>query len=365
MAAIISAERNDWARQYRRIKYRLNLTGYGLTALYLILLVAGGSRWVGTMTDSAVLLVGLLCLGWRLLQFPVAFARYRHDRRYGVSAVPAGSWFREHLLVVGLVLALQGGLAWLLLALWQGAPAVWHLWVTALAVAAMLTLSLVGPWLMSRFIAEATPLPDGERKERLTAFCQKAGFPITAVSVSNAGSDMAIAGAYVSGHGAARRIILDQETISPCTPDELEIIMGHELGHVAYHHVVTMTLADVGGTALVCLVPGFSLEPLSAWLGLGGLAPQALPLLALLFAVVLAVAWPLRWAIARQCERVADAYALRLTGKPEAAINLWHKLAASGQYDLEPPRWVYFYRCRQPTIPERIAAAETFAARQQ
>lgn len=366
MAAIISPERNERVSQYRRIKYRLELMGYGLTLLYLILLAAGGSRWLGAMTDSSVLFVGAIILGRGLFQLPVDYARYRHDRHFGLSELSAGPWFGDHLPFFVLGLVLQGGLALLFLILWKAAPATWYLWVAAVLVAVVLSLSFVGPWVMSRFITHSTPLPDGELKERLITLSQKAGFPVKGVFVSNAEPDVATTlGGHVSWYGAARRITLEKETLSTCTPDEIEGIMGHELGHVACHHVYTLTLSDVGSAALAFLVPGFALEPLSVLLGLGGLAREALPLLALLFVGVLALVWPLRWAIARKCEREADAYGLRLTGKPEAFLSYWHKIAESGQVYLEPPRWVYYYRYRHPTISERIAAAEQFARRQQ
>lgn len=362
MAANIAPDRNERAHQYRRTNYRLDVIGYGLTLLYPVLLAAGGSRWLSGMIGSSVLFVGVLILGRGAFQLPVAYARYRHKRRFGVSDLSAGAWIGENLPYFALGLAGQGALALLLLLLWQGAPTTWYLWVTAVAVAVLVLVSLAAPWLVHGWITESTPLPDGELKERLVALSQKAGFPVSAVYVSNAEPGLTTwGGGWVSGFGASRRITLDGETVGACTPDEIEAMMGHELGHCVYNHSVKALLNDAGAAALVFLVAGFALEPLSALLGLGGLTREALPLLVLLLIGLFLIVWPLRYALMRKQERDADAYALRLTGKPEAFISGIGREAGGG----EPPRWVYYYRYRHPATSERIAAAAAFARRQE
>ncbi|MDF2626516.1 MAG: yhfN [Symbiobacteriaceae bacterium] len=361
MAAIIAPERQDRASQYLRIKYRLDLIGYGLTLLYPVLLVVGGSRWLGAMLESSVLFVGVLVLGRGLFQLPVEYARYRHKRRFGATELSVAAWIGENLPFFVLGLLGQGVVALLLLSLWKAAPATWYLWVTAVVVAVLLLFSLAAPALMHGWITESTPLPDGELKRRLMVLARKAGVSIKDVYVSNAAPGLLnMEAGWVSGFGASRRITLDRETLNAHPSDEIEATVGHELGHCVYNHSAWALLCDAAMAALIVLGPSSALAPISTVLGFGGLTREALPLLALLGIGGFLIVWPLRYAITRACERAADAFALRLTGKPEPYIRRFKREAVGP----EPPRWVYYYRHRHPLISDRIADAEEFDRRQ-
>lgn len=75
----------------------------------------------------------------------------------------------------------------------------------------------------------------------------------------------------------------------------------------------------------------------------------------------MAVATPLGNAFSRWRERMADEYALRMTGKPEAFVSVMVKLANQNLAEVDPEPWVEFILHSHPAIGKRIRRAESVA----
>lgn len=358
MAPIAPNDRWGRARVYRRIQYRRTLISYALSALYLTALIAGGSRWLGRIAAHPVLYVAALFLGLALVGLPADCYGHLQARRAGLSNERTGSWLVDQMkgILVALLIqvVLAGGLLWL----WTVLPRTWHFWTAAVAVAVDLTLVLLTPGVILPWLHTYAPLADEEIKARLRSLCERAGIPVQGVYVSEVRSTQSSWDAVLTGLGPARRIILSDTILEACTPEEIEVVISHELGHHRHRHLQKRSL----GTAMLLgagiLILGYALPPLSALLGLGGLTKEALPLLGGLVILLGLPLLPALLALARHWERIADAFALQLTGNPEAYVSVMKSLAVINLVDLAPPRWVYYFQYAHPTIPERIALAE-------
>jgi STE24 endopeptidase len=60
-------------------------------------------------------------------------------------------------------------------------------------------------------------------------------------------------------------------------------------------------------------------------------------------------------------ERRADAFALELSGAPDAFISFQRAIALQNVADLTPPRWVKTLLATHPTTTERIGAAVAYS----
>jgi STE24 endopeptidase len=144
--------------------------------------------------------------------------------------------------------------------------------------------------------------------------------------------------AYVVGMLGTMRIVMFDSTLTRCTPEEIQMIMGHEMGHYVSNHV----WKGVGFfAALIVLVLLFArwgfARVLRRWPGTGieGIADLAgLPLLWLLVSAAALVATPLANTFIRSQEAEADGFGLEASRQPDAAATVFLKL---GEYrDLEP-----------------------------
>jgi STE24 endopeptidase len=166
------------------------------------------------------------------------------------------------------------------------------------------------------------------------------------------------ANAALTGIGGTRRIILGDTLLNEFTPDEVEAVIAHELGHHVNRDIpagiLVSTLITLVGLFLVSLGLGWGAHAF----GFSGPADiGALPLLALAFGLFGVLTLPLNNAYSRWREARADAYALAATNNPQAFAAAMTRLANQNLADADPERWVVVLLHSHPPIRDRLAMA--------
>src|SRR5262249_39182291 len=149
------------------------------------------------------------------------------------------------------------------------------------------------------------------------------------------------ANAALTGLGRSRRVLLGDTLLDEFSPEEIEVVFAHELGHHVYRHIikgmVLSVLLTAGGLWLVDVI----LRHAAPALGHTGLAdPAALPLLLLVLTVFGLLLAPAQNALSRFFERQCDRYALDRTANPEAYRSAFTRLARMNKSDPDPNRLV-------------------------
>jgi STE24 endopeptidase len=83
----------------------------------------------------------------------------------------------------------------------------------------------------------------------------------------------------------------------------------------------------------------------------------AFPALGLIFGAYGLITMPIENAVSRWRERMADDYALQVTGKKEAFASAFTRLANQNLGEVDPEKWVVFMFYSHPPLGERIAKA--------
>jgi len=91
------------------------------------------------------------------------------------------------------------------------------------------------PWMM-RLVLGLKPLPAGPLAERLLAASRRLKFRCSGILVWNTRSGMANA-MVVGVLPWLRYVVLTDRLIAEMTPDEVEAVFGHEVGHVKHRHM--------------------------------------------------------------------------------------------------------------------------------
>lgn len=363
----------DQASTYHRLQLWLSLLSLLLAAGYLgALIVTGASMRLGSALAGLTprwwlqLPLALLLLGgaYRLLTFPLGWVRgFWLPRRFGLLHQPFSRWLWDAAKAA----ALGGGLgllgAEIVYALLRATPW-WWLWGALVFFLATALLTLVTPvWLVPLFY-RLEPLPDGELKDRLLKLAGKAGVPVLGVWVTDQSRKSRTANAAVTGLAGTRRIILFDTLIARFTPDEVEVVLAHELGHHAHGDIWRGLLVQGALTLVSFLVADHLLRAGGAALGLGGPADLAgLPLFGLIVMALSLVALPLGNGWSRRVEREADDFALRTTGAVEAFIAAMERLADLNLAERRPHRVKEFLFYSHPSIGRRVARARAIERR--
>jgi STE24 endopeptidase len=154
---------------------------------------------------------------------------------------------------------------------------------------------------------------------------------------------------------------LGDTLINEFTPDEIETVLAHELGHHVNHDIPLMMTFGTLSTLSSLFVASFALDWAVAFFRFYEPAdPAAFPALLLVLTLYGLVTMPLDNAFSRSCERLADIYALEVTDKPEAFASAMTRLANQNVGEVDPEKWVVFLFYSHPPLEERIAMARNW-----
>ncbi len=233
-------------------------------------------------------------------------------------------------------------------------------WWWALAAPLFAALALLMTFTSPYLIAKTERLRDSQTVADVRTLSAREGIPGTRAEVQNVHRYTTAPNAEAAGFGVSRRLILwDTLLNGRFNRREVAVVVAHELGHLAHHH----TLRRVGWL-LLFLIPAAALVAL-ATSRRGGLArPEAVPVAVLVFVVLQLVTAPLMNIVSRHEESEADWSALRATRDPQAARELFVRLATSSHADPNPPAWAFVLYADHPTIAQRIAMVDAWQARQ-
>ncbi|HEY8325492.1 MAG TPA: M48 family metallopeptidase [Ktedonobacterales bacterium] len=377
--ATLDADRQEQARRYSHQQQWLSLAGLALSAALVgVLLFSGLSFWLRDtlavvpawqpFADWAPLRVGAYFLALFIAAFVIGlplsyYSGYVLSRRNGISTQSLGGWLADEAkgLLLSLVfelLAVEG-----LYALLAASPRWWWLWAGAALLCLTTLLANLAPVLLLPIFYKLTPLPDGEVKSRSLALATQAHLRVRGIYSMNMSARTTAANAMVMGLGATRRIVIGDTLLDHYTPDEIETVVAHELGHQAHWDIPKLILTQsaimLGGLAIVQFILSATLGAVSQYHGLAD--PATMPLIAATLGVFGLVTLPLSNGFSRWVEHRADVYALRATGMTGAFISAMTRLANQNLAEAYPSPIIEFLLYNHPSIGRRLAFGRAWA----
>jgi STE24 endopeptidase len=344
-----------------------------LSTLYLLAwLFFGWARflagWLRTFsTNDWLLVLGFVMIFGGisgLLELPLSFySGYLLPHRFGMSNQDLKSWVIDQLkgAAIGVPLGLIVlELVYLALRL-TGAG--WWLWTGAGLLVFTVLLTNLAPVLIMPLFNKYVPLGEehADLAERLMGLAERAGTRVRGVFKFDMSKRTKSANAALSGIGNTRRIVLGDTLIDEFSPDEIESVLAHELGHQVHKDIPILigfsTMLTLGGLFLASLGLNWAVR----YFGFSGPADVAgMPALGLVLGAFGLVTQPLNNAFSRWRERLADEYSLQSTGKTGAFASAFTRLANQNLSEVDPEKWVVFMFYDHPPLGERIRMAENW-----
>ncbi len=360
-AAEIPASSHRTAADYTVAKGRLDLIEIPLDALVVLLLTFGGGlAWLdgllrpqlGDGLLHGVALIGAVVVLTSAVSLPAsAYRTFVIEQQFGFNKMtPAmfiGDLLRNALLGTALGLPLLAAVLWLMGAMGP----LWWLYVWAVWVGFNLLVLAVYPTFIAPFFNKFSPLEDSALEARVRTLLERCGFQAQGLFVMDGSRRSSHGNAYFTGLGRSKRIVFFDTLLARLTPEEIEAVLAHELGHFKLRHVAKR-IAWTFAASLVFLA-------LLAWLAaqpwfhasLGVDQPSTAMALLLFFTVLPSFTFllsPLFAWYSRRHEFEADHYAARNASAPDlvrALVKLYKDNAStltpdpvhSMFYDSHPP----------------------------
>ncbi len=320
---------------------------------------AGGRPWLAlTLCATSLLLL------YRVLLLPLdLYGGYLREHAYGLSTQGLAGWSQDWLkglLVQGVLLLPAVNLLYVFI---RRDPLRWFIPATGTVGSLIVLLTFLAPVLIDPLFHTFTPIKDADLKVRVLKLAERAGIAVGQVIEADASRRTLKANAYVTGFGRTKRIVLYDTLLRRATPEEMEVVVAHEIGHRKHLHI----WKGVGLSILALFLGLWVAAAVLRWGSGRGLLmhpadPAGLALLALLLFVLNLVTLPLQNAISRHFERQADLAALELTGNRQAYVRVEVDLARANLADILPPRWAVLLLYTHPPVLERIALAGPLAS---
>lgn len=359
------------ARRYNKIHRWLGFADFIISAVFLVLLLITG--WTGWLRDLALrrgfqnytlavfIYLFFLLLISKVLTFGLDYYGLRLEQKFQLSTQKFRSWMWDEAkgFLVGLVLAAI--IVELLYFVIRQSPQHWWLITWALFMVLFIVLAQIAPVALFPLFYKFEPLDDEDLRRRLIHLGERAGTRVRGIYRWKLSEKSKKANAALTGLGATRRIILADTLLDNYSPDEIEAVLAHELGHHVHRHIFKSILVQAGITLLGFWVANWVLHYAVDHRLFDELSDFAnLPLLALTATVLSLLLMPALNAYSRYNERQADRYAFESIVSVGPFISSMNKLAQQNLAERTPSKWVEWLFHSHPAISKRVAAAETW-----
>src|SRR5256886_16143733 len=151
-------------------------------------------------------------------------------------------------------------------------PQTWWLWVALVLLFFSVVMANLAPVLILPIFYKFTPLPEGDLAKRLLALAERAHTRVRGVFTMQMSSKTTAANAALMGLGNTRRIVVGDTMLDRYTPDEIEVVLAHELGHHVHRDIwkliISQSILTLGGLYLINLLLHWAVDTQHYYQGL-------------------------------------------------------------------------------------------------
>ena len=304
-----------------------------------------------------------------LLGLPLSiYEGFFRERQYGLMNQTFGAWFVDQGKGLGITIVL-GGLAIMgLVAIVRRLPRAWPYVGAVVSIGFAMIAALIAPVYLAPMFNKYTLLEDAAVRDPILRLARQNGIPATHVYQVDASRQSNRVSANVSGFLGTERITLNDNLLRRSSPQAIQAVMGHEMGHYVLNHVYKslsfLTILFVAYFAGLRAMLESALARWGARWSLRGITDTAtLPLAILALSILGFLSTPIQNTLTRTQEYEADIFGLNTSRQPdgfaEAALML-------GEYrKLEPGPWEEILFFDHPSGRTRIHAAMRWKAENQ
>ena len=371
LEGIYDPEKYKKSQQYSKVNTRFSLlTSTFSLILILAMLFAGGfgilDEWVRSVTDSiylrTLLFFGVLGFAADILSTPFSvYGTFVIEEKFGFNKTTVKTFILDKLKGYLLSAIIGGGLLMFILWAWLSTGNWFWLIVLGGMSAFMIFMAMFYTQLIVPLFNKQTPLEEGELRNAINDFANKAGFKLKNVFVIDGSRRSTKANAYFSGLGPKKRIVLYDTLMNDLEKDEIVAVLAHEVGHYKKKHVLKGMVMSIVQSALMIFLLSIAIgqpvlsqaigaEEASFYMGLIAFG--------LLFSPISFITGIFSNMLSRKYEYQADHYAKNY-GLGKKLIGSLIKLSVKNLSNLTPHPAYVFFHYSHPTLLQRKKIIES------
>ena len=368
-AEIFNADEYAKSLEYGTAKYKVErLTSTLNTVVMLSAIILGWFAWLDEAIRERIsnnLLVtvaffGVLILAVMLANLPVSYySTFVIEEKFGFNKTTKKLFVVDSIKQIVLSIALGLPVIYLIAWIYQSLES--QFWLVGwLAVSAIsLFMFIFGTRIFLPMFNKLKPLPEGELRSEVEAYCQSQGFPLSKLWEMDASKRSTKLNAFFSGMGKVKIIGLYDTLIEKLTTKETVAVLAHEVGHYKRKHVFTMFAFSNVQTLVIFVLLGSLLGNPNLSKALGSETPSfhiSMIAFFMLFTPVSTLLGLVNNSFSRYNEYQADQYSIdTYPGAREHMYTALKKLSVESLKNLNPHPWYVAVHYTHPPILERLA----------
>lgn len=337
---------------------------------FVLIFLAISQGWFGSL-DAWVrpyapisLITPLLFFGVLFLVsyvFGIPFSLYRQfviEEKYGFNKMTMRTFWMDKLKGILLTFLIGG----LLMAVFMyfiefTGRTFWIYFWGVIVLFTLLANLFYTSWILPLF-NKLTPLPEGELKSSIQAYCDKVNFPLKNIFVMDGSRRSSKGNAFFSGLGKRKKVVLFDTLIERHTTEELTAVFAHEVGHFKKKHILFSTIFSIALMGFMLYLLSLMIFNTQVSWALGGVSTAVhLNLLAfgILYSPISHIIGLVSNLMSRKNEYEADAYA-KETYAGEPLMTALKKMTSDHLSNLTPHPAYVFMHYSHPTLLQRVKA---------
>ena len=373
-ASEVSLDAHQRAADYTAAKTRLGLVSVLVdTALVLWLTFGGGvqrmyelaARWFDGEIARGLVLIALVAVVTTVIELPLGLYRtFRIEERFGFNKMTPALYWLDFLKNTALAAAFGLPLAACVLWLMDVAGDYWWFYAWLVWVVFNLFVLAIYPTWIAPLFNRFSPMNDPELRERVERLLQRCGFKVKGLLVMDGSRRSSHGNAYFTGFGSSKRIVFFDTLLTRLTPQEVEAVLAHELGHFRLRHVVKRIAWIFAASLAFLWLLDYVMHQEWFYVGLNVDARSIAVALVLFFMVVPSFTFllqPLFSSYSRKHEFEADTYAAQNASARDlvsALVKLYKDNASthtpdpvqSAFYDSHPPALIRIAKLQSSSV---------------
>jgi len=353
-------------QEYKKVNERFSLltSSFSFLVILLMLFLGGFSLvdgWARDITAQPILIVlvffAILGLGADLVGTPFSlYDIFIIEERFGFNKTTPKIFVMDKLKGWLLGAIIGGGLLALVVWFYHVTGSLFWIYAWILATVFSVFMAMFYSSLIVPLFNKQTPLEEGELRDAIKSFSEKAGFRLTNIYVIDGSKRSTKANAYFTGLGPKKRIVLYDTLIKDLSVKEIVAVLAHEIGHYKKKHTLTGMITGIVQTGLTLFILSLFIGNPVLSAALGSKQPSfhmGLIAFGILYSPISMLTGLVMNYVSRRNEYAADRYVKENYEARELAGAL-KKLSSKNLSNLTPHPAYVFFHYSHPTLLQRV-----------
>lgn len=349
------------AGNYVIAKERLSIISSAIEYITFVFWFGFGLEWLwsidpqSTAISHTIMLVWVfLALGYLIsLPFDI-YTTFKVDKKFGFTQTTPALFIKDNIISAVITLIVSAAII-AIVDMIISSSEMWWLYTFIFLMVVVVLLNIFFPIVRAAFFDKLSPVPEGELKDRLTKLFEENGFNSSGLFVSDASKRDSRLNAYFAGLGAKKRVVLYDTLVEKLSIEELEAVLGHELGHYTNKDIVK----NIAMTGMMLFVTLFAFGNLPSSLffemHIQATSSMLMMMFLLLSSPLFFLLMPLMGKVSRINEFAADEMGSHLGGKENLVSALKKLVTENKSFPKSHPIYLFFYATHPPVL-ERFEA---------